>query len=156
MKTFAVIAVRLIGLWFIAGSSSGIVLTFVELLRGTSGMWGGGQDFNFLVVIASVWTPVLAGLALIPLSRPVAALVMAGVATDSPAPNGVTVRGFTQIGVFLVGLHFALAQLPVAIAALFGRMGMLLDQWIAIGLGVLLMASALFFGKLVDWARQRD
>jgi len=152
MKTFAIIAVRLTGLWVLAGSLGGLVVLGWQLL-GTEPFSDPDDPVVFVSVLAML-TPLLAGLLLMLFSRLIAALITAGVAAEAPPPEPVTVRAFTQIGVFLLGVFTLLRSLPLLIGSFVGGIDLTLDHWITGGLGLVLVFFCVSFGKLVEQLRR--
>lgn len=152
MQTFSVVAVRLIGLWLIAGASGYLVIFAASFLPSapTPVGWGVQAYINLSATLA----PIAAGLVLLVWSRPIARLVVAGVAEGAPSPEPLTIRGFTQVGVFLLGLFTILNGLPMLIGALVGGWPVGPQQWVYIGLGALLIFSCVNLGKLIEALRR--
>lgn len=152
MKTFAVIAVRLIGLWLIAGALPFLVFLLADAFERRT-IWEGAGPADIIRHFATV-APVVAGLVLIVLSRPIGRLIAAGVAEDAPPPEPLAIRGFTQIGVFLLGLFALLNGVPVVLGMAVGGYGTQVQELVYVGLGVVLILSCVRIGKLVDALRR--
>lgn len=154
MKTFAVVAVRLIGLWMLA-SSLGSPFWLVSVFGGPS-PFGVQDEENRIMQVGMTVTPVFISLLLLVLSRPIGSFVVQGVADDAPAPDAPTVRGFTQIGVFLLGTFIAMRSGPFIVAALISETlpKVSVDLWVQFAAGLLLMVSVARLGKLVNRLRQ--
>jgi hypothetical protein len=154
LKTFAVVAVRLIGLWILASSVGGL-FWLVSILGGPL-PFGEQDEESRIMQVGMIVTPVVISLLLLALSRPIGAFVVHGVADDAPAPDGPSVRGFTQMGVFLLGLFIAMRSSPFIVAALISGTlpSMSLDLWVQFAAGLLLMVCVAPLGKLVNRLRQ--
>lgn len=152
MKTFSVIAVRLIGLWLVAGALPFAVL-FVADFFDNRIQWEQAHVVDIIQQVAVV-ASLISGLVLLVLSRPIARLVLAGVADESPAPDALTIRGFTQVGVFLLGLHALLRGIPAVFGMAVGGYRAQVQELIYIGLGFVLIFSCVKLGKLVDVLRR--
>lgn len=152
MKTFAVIAVRLIGLWLFAGALPFLTLFVADFFDNRIG-WE-QADVADVVRQVAVAAPIIAGLVLLAFSRSIGRLIVAGVADDSPAPEPLTIRGFTQVGVFLLGLFAVLRGIPAVFGMAMGGYGAQVQELVYIALGVVLMLSCARIGKLVDALRR--
>ena len=135
-----------------AGSHGGLVIMIWQLIA--QPQLGALTDPVISVSLLTMATPLVAGVLLLLFSRPIAALVTAGIAADSPPPEPLTVRGFTQIGVFLLGLFTLLRSLPLILGSIVSRVDVPADLWITAALGVGLMLLPVSFGKLVDLLRR--
>jgi hypothetical protein len=152
MKTFAVVAVRLIGMWLIAGALPLLTFFAADFFEQRAPLEQGSVA-DVIRQIATA-TPVVAGIILLALSRPIGLLLSAGVADDSPAPESLTVRGFTQVGAFLLGLFAILNGIPSVVGMAVGGYGAQVQHWIYVVLGVVLVLSCVQLGKLFDALRR--
>jgi|JI10StandDraft_1071094.scaffolds.fasta_scaffold1479003_1 hypothetical protein len=152
MQTFAVVAVRLLGLWLIAGALPFLMFLAADAFEQRT-IREGAWVADIVRQLAAV-APVVAGLGLLVLSRSIGGLLVAGVANDAPAPEGLTVRGFTQVGVFLLGLFALLNGVPTLVGMLMGGYSAQAQHWLYVALGVILILSCVQLGKSVDALRR--
>ncbi len=154
MQTFAVVAVRLIGMWILANGLPGVIWLRANLANPSviSEQWGE----MWIAQVGMIVAPLVTGLVLLVFSRPIAAFVVHGVAEDAAAPDAPTVRGFTQVGLFLMGTLITIRSAPFALASLFSGAApnMSLDLWFQLAIGIVLMVSVAPFGKILDRLRQ--
>jgi hypothetical protein len=153
LLTFAVVMVRLIGLWLIASTLPFLVLVIADTVE-QRGAWE-QKDVIDIVRQAAVVGPILAGLGLLFWSRSIGRWIIRGVAENSPAPEAVTIRGFTQVGVFLLGLYALLNGVPSLIGTAVGGYGAQAQHVIYVALGLVLVLACVRLGKLVDALRRR-
>jgi hypothetical protein len=152
MQTFAVVAVRLIGLWIIAGSTSAVAILVMNVVEGSilAEMW----EETWLHTTAAMLAPPITGALLIAFSKPIAGLISRGI--SSPPPDAVTASALTRVGVFLLGLFALLHGLPFVVQSVFGRMEIGLNFWLTAGFGLLLVLLASPIGDVLQRLRGRD
>ena len=152
MLTFAVVAVRLIGLWIVAGSTSGVAILVMNLVEGAAlpEMWGETWLHTAVALLAQPVT----GALLIAFSKPIARLISRGI--SSPPPDAPTASALTRVGVFLLGLFALLHGLPFIVQSVFGRMEIGLNYWLTAGFGLLLVLLASPIGDVLQRLRGRD
>lgn len=149
MQTFAVVAVRLIGLWIIAGATGSLAFLAMMIAERPTlpEMWGD----TWLHQIAALLAPTITGVVLMAFSRPIARLI-SGKASAAP-PDAPTVAEFTRIGVFLLGIFALLNGLPILIQSVFDNMEIGLNYWLTSGFGLLLVLLASPIGDLLQRLR---
>ena len=153
MLTFTVVAIRLIGLWVMISRASDLLylaLASLGLLSITA------PDDYWVAVIAMSLVMVLAGAALLLFARPIARLMVGKEAATRAPPDAVTERGFTQVGVFLIGIFYLIDVLPGLVAATAEEdgMGVPPDYWIQLTLALILIFGCGLFGGLVKQLRR--
>lgn len=151
MLVFAIVALRLIGLWLIAthiGQALVHVLGWVGLVEISPDPVVSAAMFSVAVL------PTIAGIVLIVLARPIARLMVPAEARDGPSPESVSAKTYTQIGVFLIGI-WMLAN----VAGQFGLVvlngwEMSLDFWIRLGVGFALVLGSGALAGLIRHLRK--
>ena len=149
MQTFAIVAVRLIGLWILAGGITGVALLVMVLADGASlpEMWGEIWLHQVTVALG----PTIVGIVLMIFSRPIARLI--SWKTAPPPPDAPTLGEFTRVGVFLLGLFALMNSLPLVMQAMFSGMEIGLNTWLTTGFGLLLVLLASPIGDLLQRLR---
>ena len=151
MRTFAVVAVRLIGLWIVASSLDGVVFVTMDLTRGVPLHETFGP--SWIQQVAFGLTAPVVGILLIALSRPIAGFVVMGIPENAPAPDAPSERAFSRIGVFLLGLYMFVMGLPFVLETIWGRGDFGWSRGIHCGLGLVLMIATAPIGGLIQRLR---
>jgi hypothetical protein len=151
MLVFAIVALRLIGLWLFA-TQVGQALVHVF---GWMGLVEISPDPLVSALMFSVAVlPTVGGVVLIALARPIARLMVPAEASESPGPEPLTAKTYTQIGVFLIGVWMLAYTAPY-----FGRVAlngweMSLDFWIRLGVGLALVLGSGALAGLIKHLRK--